>query len=378
MHNKRFAEFFAGGGMVSAALPGWECVFANDIDAKKAASYRANHAHHRVFHQGDIAQIKGADIGATPNLIWGSFPCQDLSLAGAGAGLRGQRSGTYFEFWRIIDELADAGRAPEIVVIENVVGSLTSHGGRDFESICAAFARRGYQFGPMILDAKDFLPQSRPRLFVVGVKDVDVPASLKGGDQRVDARIIKATTGLSARTRKALIHWNLPAAQTRRRTVRQVIDPRPSDVVWHTQSQTDQLLSMMAPLHVEKVRNAAKRKAPAIGFVYKRTRHDADGRKVQRAEVRFDGVAGCLRTPGGGSSRQIVMVVDGGTIKSRLLSVREAARLMGLPERYKLPTNYNEGYHLIGDGVAVPVVRYLDQALFTPLLDQSAMMIAAE
>ena len=93
-----------------------------------------------------------------------------------------------------------------------------------------------------------------------------------------------------------------------------------------------------------------------VGTVYKRTRVDEVGRKVQRAEIRFDDIAGCLRTPAGGSSRQVIVVVDGDRVRSRLISPRETARLMGLRDDYELPTNYNEAYHLTGDGVAVPVV----------------------
>ncbi|TJV20225.1 MAG: DNA (cytosine-5-)-methyltransferase, partial [Mesorhizobium sp.] len=72
--------------------------------------------------------------------------------------------------------------------------------------------------------------------------------------------------------------------------------------------------------------------------------------------------------PTGGSSRQTIMVVDGTRVRSRLISARETARLMGLPDDYKLPRAYNEGYHLTGDGVAVPVVRFLAQHLFEPVL----------
>jgi DNA (cytosine-5)-methyltransferase 1 len=84
--------------------------------------------------------------------------------------------------------------------------------------------------------------------------------------------------------------------------------------------------------------------------------------------VRFDDISGCLRTPAGGSSRQTLIVVEDGKVRSRLLSSREAARLMGLPDTYKLPQNYNEAYHLAGDGVVVPVVRHLAAHLLEPLL----------
>ena len=105
-----------------------------------------------------------------------------------------------------------------------------------------------------------------------------------------------------------------------------------------------------------------------VGGIYRRTRTDGDGAKVQRAEIRFDDIAGCLRTPAGGSSRQSIMIVQGSTVRSRLLSPREAARLMGLPEDYVLPENYNEAYHLVGDGVVVPVIRFLAAHILEPIL----------
>jgi DNA (cytosine-5)-methyltransferase 1 len=124
----------------------------------------------------------------------------------------------------------------------------------------------------------------------------------------------------------------------------------------------------MSPLHQRKVALAKASGRRTVGAIYRRTRADERGGSLQRAEVRFDGISGCLRTPAGGSSRQSILVVEGRSIRSRLLSPREAARLMGLPDSYKLPENYNEAYHLAGDGVAVPVVRFLAEQLLEPLL----------
>ena len=125
---------------------------------------------------------------------------------------------------------------------------------------------------------------------------------------------------------------------------------------------------MMSHVHLAKVDAAMRESRRVVGTVYKRTRRDDAGRKVQRAEVRFDDVAGCLRTPAGGSSRQLVVVVEDSTVSSRLVSARETARLMGLPEDYVLPDNYNEAYHLTGDGVVVPVVRFLAEQLIEKVL----------
>jgi DNA (cytosine-5)-methyltransferase 1 len=130
---------------------------------------------------------------------------------------------------------------------------------------------------------------------------------------------------------------------------------------------------MMSPINIHKVKLAERMGRRIIGTIYKRTRPDGAGVRVQRAEVRFDDVAGCLRTPSGGSSRQIILIVEGKTVRSRLLSPREAARLMGIPESYALPQRYNNAYHLAGDGVAVPVVKHLGVNLLEPSLKNSGL-----
>ena len=76
-----FLEFFAGNGLVAQGLGRvFRAVWANDIDAKKAAVYQANHGGSH-FHCGSIADVHGQALPAAP-LAWASFPCQDLSLAG--------------------------------------------------------------------------------------------------------------------------------------------------------------------------------------------------------------------------------------------------------------------------------------------------------
>ena len=132
--------------------------------------------------------------------------------------------------------------------------------------------------------------------------------------------------------------------------------------MWHTEEETQRLLSLMTPLNAAKVRSAQSFPGRSVGFVYKRTRQGS-----QKAEIRFDGVAGCLRTHYGGSSRQTVVIVEGERVRSRLLAPREAARLMGIPETFVLPNRYNDAYRAMGDGVAVPVVSWLGEHLLTPL-----------
>ena len=375
-----FYEFFAGGGMARAGLgTGWTCLFANDFDHKKGLTYQANWGTGGELKVGDVKQLSAADLPSVADLVWGSFPCQDLSLAGGGAGLRGERSGTFYPFWDVIRGLIAGNRAPKLIALENVCGTLTSHGGKDFEAICQTFADAGYRCGAVVINAALFLPQSRPRLFVIGVHaDVKIDPALiaPGPIEPFHTRGLQnAVERLPAKLRETMLWWNVPAPSRRNTIFASMIEENPTSVSWHTPAETQQLLGMMSPLNLAKV-NAAKRAGHrVVGGVYKRTRLNEKGVKVQRAEVRFDDISGCLRTPAGGSSRQVIVVIDGAKIRSRLISARETARLMGLDDTYKLPRSYNEAYHLTGDGVAVPVVRHLAQHILEPLL---GMVEAAE
>lgn len=372
-----FYEFFAGGGMARKGLgAGWTCQFANDFDHKKALSYQANWGTGGELLVGDVRKVTASQLPGCADLIWGSFPCQDLSLAGGGAGLKGERSGTFYPFWDVIGGLISDNRAPKIVAIENVCGTLTSHGGKDFGAICKTFSEAGYRYGALIINASMFQPQSRPRLFVIGVhEDIAIEASLVSPEpiEPFHTRALRrAVDGVSARHRTKLAWWNLPTPPHRKATFAELIEENPTSVDWHSPAETKQLLAMMSEVNLSKVEAAKRAGRRMVGGVYKRTRYDENGVKVQRAEIRFDDVAGCLRTPAGGSSRQTIMVVDGNKIRSRLISARETARLMGLDDDYKLPKSYNEAYHLTGDGVVVDVVRHLAQYLFEPILGVKA------
>jgi DNA (cytosine-5)-methyltransferase 1 len=377
-------EFFAGAGMAREGLgQRWKCLFANEFDVKKTAIYQKHWPAARVLKVGDVGKLKGSDVPGHADLVWASFPCQDLSLAGAGAGLKGDRSGTFWPFWRLMQALICEGRAPNIIVLENVCGTLTSHEGKDFAAICSAYANNGYHFGAMIVDAVHFVPHSRPRLFVVGLRDdTPLPVGLAASGPTPlspwqPRGLLNAFDSLSPKIKEKWIWWNLPTPAKRNVVFSELIEDNPVGVEWHTASETAKLLRMMSEINREKLEEAKCSGRRMIGTVYKRTRLDEFGRKVQRAEIRFDDIAGCLRTPAGGSSRQVIVVVDGKNVRSRLISPRETARLMGLPDDYELPTNYNEAYHLTGDGVAVPVVRHLAEHIFEPLLTSRRQLAKA-
>ena len=368
-----FYEFFAGGGMARAGLgTEWDCLFANDFDPKKAAAYAANWTR-KALNVGDVGAVTPDQLPGIADLVWASFPCQDLSLAGNGAGLNGLRSGAFWPFWKLISEVIESGRKPRAIVLENVGGLVTSHQGADFSALCETVGAAGYWIGAIIADAKDFLPHSRPRLFVVALDiDAPIPGRIQSAyaiDRWHPSRLRKAQAQLPESSRARWLWFTPPIPPASNITLCDVLEEEPSDVRWHSPNETQVLLAMMSPINRAKVDMVVSNKTRSVGAVYKRTRFE-NGRKVQRAEVRFD-MAGCLRTPGGGSSRQQILVAHNGEIRTRLMSARETARLMGLDEEYQLPSRYNEAYHLTGDGVAVPVVKYLANHIIEPFLGMS-------
>lgn len=368
-HAPGFLEFFAGGGMARLGLgEGWRCLAANDVDPKKCRAYRAN------FGGDDLLECSISSLNANSfpgcassraALAWASFPCQDLSLAGARAGLGGTRSGLFWEFWRIVQELEAAHRPVPILAIENVAGLLASRGGADFAAIVEALAAR-YWVGALVVDAAHWLPQSRPRLFIVCLhKAWTVRPDLAASGPVMPWHTRAITEGLKALGplgRDSWVWWKASPPPLRQTSLAGLLLPDDA-VSWNSEAATAKLVGMMDQRHLDKLAEARASGGRTAGTLYRRTR----GAAGQRAEVRFDGTAGCLRTPAGGSSRQTVVVVAQGEVRTRLLAPREAARLMGIPDSYELPARANDALRLAGDGVAVPAVRWLNDQLFSPL-----------
>jgi len=383
-----FYEFFAGGGMARAGLgPNWQCLFANDFDKMKGATYEANWGGDDLF-VGDVNDVLPAHLPGRADLAWASFPCQDLSLAGNYAGIgeahseSHTRSGAFWAFWKVMLGLQREERAPQTIVLENVYGVLTANGGRDFAAIGDCLAMAGYRFGAMLVDAVHFVPHSRPRVFIVAVRaDLQIPYGLLADRPVTPWHPDALTTAgklLSDKAKASWLWWTLPKPASRRVQLEAVIQDRAEGVRWHTAIETAHLVSMMSDRNLHKLARMKAQGHRMVGTIYKRTRQGQ-----QRAELRDDGISGCLRTPAGGSSRQFVMIVEGENVRSRLLAPREAARLMGLPDNYKLPRKYNDAYHVAGDGIAVPVVRHLAAKLLEPLLafqqiNSANLAVAAE
>lgn len=333
----------------------FEAVWANDNCPKKMATYIRNHGDHH-FDLRPIEDVSGLSLPEV-ELSWASFPCQDLSLAGKLGGIDAARSGLVWHWLHVMDEMQ---HRPPIVVAENVQGLLTASGGENYRLLHRALTRPGrdYRVGAIVLDAVHWVPQSRPRVFVVGVrKEIDISALTGSPTWCHPTSVHNAARGLDD-----FVWWNLPKPAPRTTGLSDLID---LDAPLDAPAKSAHNLALLSPAHRAKMK-----KMIAEG------RHVFPGYKRERLgqqflELRFDDVAGCLRTPRGGSSRQHLVVAVGSKVGTRLLTVREAARLMGVRESFKLPISYNEGYKAMGDAVAVPAVRHLARHLLASLAVQA-------
>jgi DNA (cytosine-5)-methyltransferase 1 len=338
-------EFFAGSGLVAYGLKGmFRPIWANDISEKKADVYHSNFdGEHFVL--GDIKNINGADLPCA-HLSWASFPCQDLSLAGTLGGIDAARSGLVWEWLRILREMPER---PAILLIENVAGLLSANKGQNYAKLHHALLELGYKSGAMLIDAVHFVPQSRPRVFIIAVRrDVAIPQELT--DTGPNWLHAKAAVNLG-NVLPEWIWWRIEKPPKRRCRLIDIID-------FSIPYDKDDVLRLIAPRHKEKLDSMED----AVATGYRRTR----GGK-QCLELRFDGVAGCLRTPEGGSSKQFLIVKRDGETHARLLSPREAARLMGATDSFVLPDTYNDGYKAMGDAVVLPVATFIGESFLTKL-----------
>lgn len=382
----KFYEFFAGAGMARAGLgPDWRCLFANDCDTLKETSYGDNWgADH--FDARDVGLVRAADLEGLADLAWASFPCQDVSQAGAKAGVgesgvgEATRSGAVWPFLDIIGDLVAEGRHPYVLALENVVGLLSSNGGADFRAICSALGTMGYRYGAVVADAMHFVPQSRPRVFIVALRrDVPLPPGLHGdlpAEPWHTQTLIRARAGLPQEESAHWVWWNLGGAPGSREMELVDIVDLSDNANWNTDEATGRLIGMMSDMQLQRLEEAKSQQGPVIGSLYLRMRPNGKSGNVQRAEIAFGETLGCLRTPKGGASRPRIIVVQGERVRTRLLSEREAATLMGLDPGFVLPGTYNEAFRLIGDGVVPQVVRFVADRLIEPLALHARTLVA--
>lgn len=365
------AEYFAGIGLVRMGLQpyGWQISYANDISAKKHEMYKAffpDVADH--YQVGDVFDIDPATVPST-TLATCSFPCIDLSLAGNMNGMfKGSHSSSFWGFVQVLRGQREA--APPLLLVENVPGWLHSNRGQDFRLTIQALNDLGYACDVFTLDALRFTPQSRLRVFLIGAK---MPSDL-------------VTAELILTRRKSLLPDRLRRCVVANKDLRwfynELPEPPPlrsdglSDIIerldesdgrWWSDEQVGRHLAMMNQVHRQRVEELE----PSNQFHY-RTFYRRRRGGLQRAEVREDDLAGCLRTAVGGSGRQFLVRAGRGSVRMRAMTPREYARLQGVPDRYPITVGDVQALTGFGDAVCVPAISWIAQHVLNPLAEHGA------
>jgi DNA (cytosine-5)-methyltransferase 1 len=377
---KNFCEFFAGIGLVREGLHSskWNCIYANDIDQKKMEMYGNRFGMSEDFHLGDVWNTNEvlSRILDKPFLATASFPCTDLSLAGKRRGLAGDHSSAFYGFINTLSALGE--KRPKLVMLENVTGFISSHDGKDFSAAVNELANLGYWIDCFVLDAKHFVPQSRPRVFIVGLHEsVESPRVIKRStynsifDDWGNAisrqsqnmrpkKLLKLMQEIELKTGWMAVDLEHPMKRTK--NLKDIVDIDDAQEWWDIQA-VKKHYAMMSNLHQKHVDVLCASHKLHIGSMYRRGRNNK-----ARAEIRFDGTAGCLRTPRGGSARQIIIVINKGELRMRWMSPREYARLQGA-DHFPLVEKKNQNLFGFGDAVCVPVIEWIDNHILTPIFD---------
>lgn len=353
------AEFFAGIGLVRQALQGrgWNVIYANDIDPEKLEMYQENFGA-KDCHLEDVHNLSVDEVPSCA-LATASFPCNDLSVAGARNGLNGKQSGAFWGLIRILREMEDC--RPPLVMLENVPGFLTSHEGKDFEAAMMALNDLGYACDTFVLNAANFTPQSRLRLFVIAKPAAD---SKEVQDLEISETRPKALVDFIKEHPN--IMWDvraLPSPPKRHVRVDSILEDIPSgDPIWWSRDRGEYFMNQLSERHLKIAREMISRPTYSYATAFRRVRN---GKSM--AEIRVDGIAGCLRTPRGGSGRQILFKAGRGKYAVRLMTPRECARLQGVPEAYRINAPLNQALFGFGDAVCVPVVEWIADNYLTPV-----------
>ena len=369
-HSKpKVLEFFAGIGLARMGLEqaGFSVTWANDYQADKASLYegqfrdKATGQDHTLI-VGDINLIDAKELPADAALAWGSSPCTDLSLAGSRGGIHAGESNAFWGFIRLLKDLGLENRPP-VAVLENVVGLATSHGGDDLAAAIRAFNELGYSVDVVALDARRFVPQSRPRLFLVASMEAPASAVVPNPALRPDY-LSWVFSDETLVTHQAQLP--VPPDLLSTGLSEYIEDMALSDERWWDEGRTEAFIDSLSSIQADRV--TALRKTPGVKY---RTAYRRMRKGLPTWEIRADDISGCLRTARGGSSKQAVVRVSSAGVQVRWMTPLEYARLMGAGGYNFSGARTNQALFAFGDAVAVPAVAWLGEHYLMPLIDRS-------
>lgn len=309
LKNMKFIDLFAGIGGFRYALESLECkcVFSSEWDKYCQESYKLN------FNEtpyGDITQIDEKDIPSF-DILCGGFPCQPFSVSGKQRGFSDTRGTLFFDIARIVSY-----HKPKVILLENVKNLKAHNGGATFEVISNTLNELNYNIYYKVLNSKNFgLPQNRERIAIVCIrKDVD------SGKFKFPEGIDKLVT---------------------------ISDIKEDD------SKTEKYILNRNDIHIdeEKLKNAIKKgkvnKPVQIGII-------ANGGQGNRI-YHENGIGITLAASSGGAAPKTGAYYING--KVRRLSPREAARLQGFPETFKIIENDSQSLKQFGNSVPINLLK---------------------
>lgn len=305
-----FIDLFAGTGGIRLPFDelGGTCVFSSEWDKFAKQTYKANFGEEPF---GDITKIDEKKIPDF-NLVLAGFPCQPFSNAGHKKGFQDARGTMFFEIARIIKE-----KKPEVLFLENVKGFKNHDKGKTFATIAQILDDLGYNLDAKVLNAKDFgVPQNRERFYMIG--------------------LLRDNFGDDA-------HFEFPTPPCPTTRLGDILE-----------KEVDIKYTISDKLWAGHQRRKKEHQAKGNGFGYCLFDEDSIYTSTISARYHKDG-------------SEILIAQKGKN--PRKLTPREAARLQGYPEDYKIVVSDCQAYHQFGNAVAVPVIRALAQAL-TPYLAQ--------
>jgi DNA (cytosine-5)-methyltransferase 1 len=371
-------EGFCGVGDAHAAAmqaeAQWTCTGAVDTDAAKGKAYVERHGE-AIFVVRDICEIEAKDIPKSTEALWTSPPCHTWSSAGKKTGRDDVRGQLIFEPIRLMRDLKEAGRALRVVIIENVDRLLQGKNRDTAAALLRAGIDCGYVGSAMIVNADKWTPQNRRRAFIVFIRNDHVlPAGVTGAPNRHwhNSAVRKTYDSLPVDYQKSFVWLQMPLPRTPRPTLLSILDTDVPGRNWRTKAWIKKEIEPNLK-GLSKARYAALREQS-------RTKHCVIVRPLARRgrgpEVTaFKDKALCLSGQGGGSSKQMILVFDNGTVRAREFTSGELNRLM-MRERIVEPATYDLTYKAACEGLIVAVITHLFDHIVTPIVLRNRVMEA--
>ena len=309
-----FIDLFAGIGGIRLGFEKFkgECVFTSEWDKYSQITYQANFGDEP---NGDITKTDVKDIPKHDILLAG-FPCQPFSNAGLKQGFDDTRGTLFFDVARIIER-----RKPSMILLENVKGFVNHDKGRTMKIVKETLEELGYNVFYKVLNARDFgIPQNRERIYIVGMN----------------------------KKKLGSIGFKFPQPSYKPTKVGDILE-----------SKVDEKYTLSNKLWQGHKRRLKEHREKGNGFGYSLFNQNSRYTSTISARYYKDGSE---------------ILIEQKNKNPRKLTPREAARLQGFPESFKIPVSDTQAYRQFGNSVAVPVVSAIAKEM-VKILDNPSVRI---